>query len=68
MQGLGWQDVGRQVAGLVIKIWASRRLDLAVALTLQAAPPGSGVILSRVVRLVVAVGVGGRGAGSFVPS
>lgn len=31
----GWQDIGRPVAGVVLKIWAGQRLDLALAITVQ---------------------------------
>lgn len=31
----GWQSVGRPVAGVVLKVWAGQRLDLALAITVQ---------------------------------
>ena len=45
------------MARVAIKLWASQRLDLAVAIAMQAlvpAPAGLGIALSRGVRLLVA--------------
>lgn len=31
----GWNDIGRPVAGVALKVWAGHRLDLALAITVQ---------------------------------
>jgi hypothetical protein len=67
MQALGqsWQAAGRPLTGIAAKLWASQRLDMAIAITVQALVPSPhwlGVALSRGVRLLVAVRVA-RGSG-----
>lgn len=59
----GWQQLGRPVVAVAARVYFSQRLDLALALTLQAVvpgPPGLGVALGRVARLVIAARVARR--------
>lgn len=59
MQALsrGWQDVGKPLANVAVKLYFAQRLDLAIALGCQAvlpAPAGLGLAASRIIRLLVA--------------
>ena len=55
--GEGWKTVGRPFAHIAAKLWASRGLDRAIAITVEALVPSPrwlGVVLSYGVRVLVA--------------
>jgi len=71
----GWREAGRPALQVALKAFFAQRLDLALAVGMQAvAPGGLGVALSRGLRLVVAarvarsVGAGGSKAGDPIDS